>query len=63
MLFFICYRSRNDASIWIGLLYPFLLILACTTLSTINRKIPTGFNETKFIGKKSRTDLFFKPLC
>lgn len=37
--------------ILLALIYPFLLIIICTTLATLNRDIPTEFNETKHIGK------------
>ncbi|CAK8694119.1 unnamed protein product [Clavelina lepadiformis] len=40
----------EDLIVLIGLAYPFLLILSCTILATINRKVPTGFNETQYIG-------------
>ena len=41
----------EDLSVLVGFAYPFLLIISCTILATINRKVPTGFNETQYIGK------------
>lgn len=40
-----------ELQVLIALLYPFLLIIFCTVLATVNRHIPTGFNETKYIGE------------
>ena len=48
--FLIC-RDVEDFHVLLALVYPFLLIAACTVLATFNRKIPTGFNETQHIGK------------
>ncbi|XP_039261394.2 metabotropic glutamate receptor 4-like [Styela clava] len=39
-----------DIPILIGLIYPFLLIIICTVFATVNRNVPTGFNETQYIG-------------
>lgn len=36
--------------VFVGLVYPFLLIIACSVLATMNRKVPEGFNETKVVG-------------
>ncbi|XP_076802539.1 metabotropic glutamate receptor-like [Clavelina lepadiformis] len=47
--FLVC-NDVEDLIVLIGLAYPFLLILSCTILATINRKVPTGFNETQYIG-------------
>lgn len=50
----IVYRACShlvDLLIFIALLYPFLLIVICTIVATANRHIPTGFNETKYIGE------------
>ena len=35
----------------VGFGYPILLIIVCTILAVWNRKVPAGFNETKYIGK------------
>ena len=35
----------------VGYAYPFLLIITCTILATMNRKVPTGFNETQYVGE------------
>ena len=48
--FLIC-RDVEDFHVLLPLVYPFLLITACTVLATFNRQIPTGFNETQHIGK------------
>ena len=40
-----------DLHLLIGLVYPFLLIIICTIIATVNRNVPTGFNETQYIGK------------
>ena len=50
----IAFRVCSDLEgfiVLIGFVYPFLLIVACTVLATVNRKVPTGFNETQYIGK------------
>lgn len=39
-----------DLPLLYGLIYPFLLIIICTILATINRNVPTGFNEAQYIG-------------
>lgn len=41
----------TNLEILLALIYPFLLIIVCTTLATLNRDIPTEFNETKHIGE------------
>ena len=38
-----------DTQIMTGLIYPFLLILIATVYAFLTRKVPGGFNETKFI--------------
>ncbi len=38
-----------DAQIMTGLIYPFFLILIATVYAFLTRKVPGGFNETKFI--------------
>lgn len=38
-----------DTTITVGLVYPFVLILAATLYAFRTRKCPGGFNETKFI--------------
>lgn len=40
-----------QGNIFFGLVYPFLIIIICTVLATINRNVPTGFRETLFIGE------------
>lgn len=50
---FIACKNLVDIHILVGLVYPFLLIIVCTILTTINRRVPTGFNETQYIGKAS----------
>ena len=48
------FRTCSDIEglvVLIGFAFPFLLIITCTILATINRKVPTGFNETQYIGK------------
>ncbi|XP_076817387.1 metabotropic glutamate receptor 4-like isoform X3 [Clavelina lepadiformis] len=47
---FLACNDAGDLLVLIGLAYPSLLIIACTILATINRKAPTGFNETQYIG-------------
>ena len=48
---FLSCSDFKDLIVLIGFAYPFVLIIACTILATINRKVPTGFNETQYIGK------------
>ncbi len=38
-----------DEQIMTGLIYPFFLILIATVYAFLTRKVPGGFNETKFI--------------
>jgi len=48
------FQACNDVEhlhVLFGLGYPLLLIITCTALATINREIPTGFNEARRIGK------------
>lgn len=40
-----------DERVYVGLTFPFLIIITCTILATVNRNVPTGFRETLFIGK------------
>lgn len=44
-------RHLGGFSVIAGLIYPFVVILICTVLATINRRVPTGFNETQLIGE------------
>jgi len=34
------------------MIYPLVLIIACTVFATINRNVPTGFKETRYVGEK-----------
>ncbi|CAK8694121.1 unnamed protein product [Clavelina lepadiformis] len=43
-------RYYLDLKVLIGMVYPLLLVIACALLATVNRKVPTGFNETFYIG-------------
>uniref|UniRef100_F7BFE1 G-protein coupled receptors family 3 profile domain-containing protein n=1 Tax=Ciona intestinalis TaxID=7719 RepID=F7BFE1_CIOIN len=43
-------KDLEDVSVLAGLVVPALLMLACTVLATVNRNVPTGFNETQYIG-------------
>lgn len=42
--------SAVGASYIVGLAYPILLIIVCTVYAVLTRKIPEGFNESKYIG-------------
>ncbi|ELT99213.1 hypothetical protein CAPTEDRAFT_202413 [Capitella teleta] len=46
---FVC-MSAVGASYIVGLAYPILLIIVCTVYAVLTRKIPEGFNESKYIG-------------
>ena len=48
--FLVC-SDINGLFVLVGYAYPFLLIVACTVLATLNRKVPTGFKETQYIGE------------
>ncbi|XP_039261478.2 metabotropic glutamate receptor 3-like isoform X1 [Styela clava] len=47
--FLTCEHIINE-EIFVGIAYPFVIIIICTILATINRNAPTGFRETLFIG-------------
>jgi len=35
----------------VSLAFPFVLIIVCTVLATINRNVPSGYNETRLVGE------------
>lgn len=42
--------KSNESSFLISLAYNMLLIMVCTVYAVLTRKIPSSFNESKFIG-------------
>lgn len=47
------YYICNDLKfpyLMIGSMYPFLLLIACFILAIKIRKVPSGFNEARYIG-------------
>lgn len=42
--------SSKESSLLISLIYNMLLIMVCTVYAVLTRKIPSSFNESKFIG-------------
>ncbi|XP_039261392.2 metabotropic glutamate receptor 7-like isoform X1 [Styela clava] len=47
---FLTCKVLVDIEILVGLIYPFIIIIVCTVLATINRNVPTGFKETLYVG-------------
>ncbi|XP_039261395.2 metabotropic glutamate receptor 7-like [Styela clava] len=47
---FLTCHTFVHSEVKIGLIYPFLLIILTTILATVNRNVPTGFNEAKLVG-------------
>ncbi|XP_077973472.1 metabotropic glutamate receptor 7-like [Styela clava] len=47
---FLTCKHILDVQLFVGLAYPFVIIIICTILATINRNVPTGFRETLFVG-------------
>lgn len=47
--FLVC-SDYQDFRVLVALVYPFILIAACTVAATMNRNVPAGFNEARHIG-------------
>ncbi|XP_063988055.1 metabotropic glutamate receptor 6-like [Diachasmimorpha longicaudata] len=50
-------QGLEDTSYMVGLVYPFILIVACTIYAIKTRKCPEGFNETRHIAFTNYTTM------
>ncbi|XP_011307133.1 metabotropic glutamate receptor 3 isoform X1 [Fopius arisanus] len=50
-------KGLDDRSYMVGLIYPFMLIVACTIYAIKTRKCPEGFNETRHIAFTNYTTM------
>lgn len=47
---FVC-SAVTDYSQFFAYIYPVILLMVCTIIATLNRNVPSGFNETQLVGK------------